>query len=224
MFCMIFRRFLKLILLSVESFAAFLFFYLTIALVGGSMTTGTLKKDGEILIYVASNGIHTDVCIPSKTVKCDWSEFISTQPYKTTDTSYIKIGWGDKGFFLDTPEWSDLTVSTALTAVFLPSSTAMHVAYIEQPKTSEICKKVSIDSKEYIRLIDFIKSSFEKKKNMIQLIAGKGYSNNDNFYEANNSYHLFRTCNSWTNEALKIAGVKTGVYALFPHGILSHLP
>jgi len=221
---MIFRRVLKLISLCLEGFVAFLFFYLTIALLGGSMTTGTLKKDGDIVIFVTSNGIHTDVCIPSITEQCNWPEFISAQPYKTGETSYIKIGWGDKGFFLDTPEWSDLTVYTALNAAFLPSPTAMHVAYVNQPETSEVCRKVMIDKKEYLLLIDFIKSSFEKKRNMIQLIAGKGYSNNDNFYEANNSYHLFRTCNSWTNDALKIAGVKTGIYALFPHGILSHLP
>mgnify|MGYP000924339919 CR=1 FL=1 len=72
-------------------------------------------------------------------------------------------------------------------------------------------------------MIKYIKSSFKLKEGAIEIIPNKGYSDHDNFYEAKNSYHMFRTCNIWTNEALKSAGVKTGVYALFPDGILKHL-
>ena len=56
-----------------------------------------------------------------------------------------------------------------------------------------------------------------------QLIKGKGYSDYDNFYEANYNYHLFKTCNTWTNESLKVAGVKTSSLALFESGILRWL-
>lgn len=193
-------------------------------LLGASITTGKLNKNEEIHIYVQSNGIHTDVCLPVKSDCIDWTDYIPTKDY--TDQShleYIAIGWGDKGFFLDTPTWAELKVSTALNAAFLPSPTAMHVAYSDTPEVSENRKEVTISKSDYRKMISYIKESFKLKNNQVDLIPNRGYGNRDNFYEANNSYHMFRTCNIWTNEALKSAGVKTGIYALFPDGILKYL-
>ena len=57
----------------------------------------------------------------------------------------------------------------------------------------------------------------------VELIPNRGYWNNDNFYEAHGNYHLFNTCNAWTNEALQTIGVKTGWLALSSNGIMDHL-
>ncbi|HIP31381.1 MAG TPA: TIGR02117 family protein [Crocinitomicaceae bacterium] len=188
------------------------------------ITVGELKKDGELYIYVQSNGVHTDVCLPVENTDFNWTEFLEVSDYREVgDTSFISIGWGDKGFFLDTPTWAELKISTALNAALLPSSTAMHVAYSSEPIITKSRKKVFLNSKEYAKPIDFAKSSFQLKNDEADLIIGKGYSDSDNFYEANNSYHLFRTCNSWTNDALKAANIKTGIWALFPEGIMAHL-
>ena len=115
---------------SVECFFAFLFFYLTIALYGEAFSVGELHKDGDVYIYVQSNGIHTDLCLPVKTNLMDWNEFIAPEPYgHSGQYDFISIGWGDKGFFLDTPTWAELKVSTALNAAFLSqhNSHARHV-------------------------------------------------------------------------------------------------
>ena len=193
-------------------------------LLGSSISTGSIQTDEEICIYVQSNGIHTDVCLPVVTNCIDWKTFIPTTDYKDqSELEYIAIGWGDKGFFLDTPTWAELKASTAINAAFFPSPTAMHVAYSGVLKRSENRKKVTISKMAYKRMIQYIKSSFKLKENRVDIIPNKGYGNRDNFYEAKNSYHMFRTCNIWTNEALKSAGVKTGIYALFPDGILKYL-
>jgi hypothetical protein len=99
----------------------------------------------------------------------------------------------------------------------------MHVKYSKEPKVSTTRKKVFLDREDYLKMTKYIKRSFKTKDNAIELIGGKGYSNDDNFYEANKSYHMFRTCNRWTNRVLKEANIKTGVFALFPNGIISHL-
>lgn len=217
-------KYIQLLLKIIESFFVFLFVYLIISFYGGMISTGDLQADGDYCIYVQSNGIHTDVCLPTVTEVIDWSTFVSKGPFSNEGSfEYITIGWGDKGFFLNTPTWAELKMSTALTAAFLPSETAMHVQYSKEPEVSELRVKVYINESDYKNLILFVKSSFKLKNEKIDLIRGKGYSKSDNFYEANNSYHLFHTCNSWTNNALKTAKIKTGVFALFPHGILSHL-
>jgi uncharacterized protein (TIGR02117 family) len=181
-------------------------------------------SEEEIQFYVVSNGVHTDICLPVKTDVYDWSSFIAAEDFQgIQQPKYIAIGWGDKGFYLDTPTWADLKASTAIKAIFLPSETAMHITYFEEtPEESSRVVKCSMDQDEYARLIDYVHASFERSGNNVdaQLIVGKGYSLKDNFYEANGSYWGFKTCNTWTNNALKVAGVTTSYHALFETGIM----
>lgn len=217
-------KFWKYIKRSFELFLAFIFFYLTFVIYGAIIPVGGNKQQEDVLVYVQSNGIHTDICLPVETDQINWKHFISDNHFPNAEGfEYITLGWGDKGFFLDTPTWAELKVSTALNAAFLPSPTAMHVVYSCEPECDENRKSVSISKKNYQRLIHFVKNSFSMKNRAVQLIKGKGYNANDNFYEANRSYHLFNTCNSWTNNALKRAGIKTGIFALSPDGVLGHL-
>lgn len=106
-----------------EAFVAFLFFYATIAMYGAVIPTGELKQNGDLYIYVQSNGIHTDVCLPAITKEFNWLDFVPKEDFLNNQSfDFITIGWGDKGFFLDTPTWAELKVSTALNAAFLPLS------------------------------------------------------------------------------------------------------
>lgn len=218
------KKILRGIGISLECFFAFLFLYAIIAVLGAVIPTGHVPKDGEVVIYVQSNGVHTDVCFPSINDDMDWTKFI--QPEEFTDNrqiDYITIGWGDKGFFLDTPTWADLKTSTAINAAFLPSPTAMHVWYTGEPILTDSRRRVSISRENYRKMVKYAKSYFKRKGNDVQLIPNSGYTQRDNFYEAFGNYHCFNTCNSFTNGVLKQGGVRTGVLALFPDGILRHL-
>jgi len=207
-----------------EVFFAFLFLYLTIAIYGAVIPVGNLDKKGDITIYVQTNGVHTDVCLPVITAQMNWLEFIPCEDFpEDASFEYIVVGWGDKGFFLDTPTWAELKVSTALNAAFLPSPTAMHVGYIAEPKEDDEHIRVQISKNDYARMVRYVKNSFRLKNGHVDLIAQGGYTKYDKFYEAKHSYHMFRTCNIWTNEALKSAHIKTGIFALFPDGIMDHL-
>ena len=117
-----------------------------------------------------------------------------------------------------------MTLATALNAAFLPSETAMHVAYYsEEPKVNEGISKITIDESQYHSLVEYILNTFRLNNAKVELIPNRGYWRNDNFYEANHSYHLFNTCNSWTNSGLKLINIKTGIFALSADGIMRHL-
>lgn len=215
---------LRFLLLGFELFLLFGYSYFIIAVLGNNIPTGNLQTKGELYIYVQSNGVHTDLTVPVNNPFLNWMDFIPSEDFTSVSSfEFISFGWGDKGFYLDTPDWRDLKFSTAFYAAFLPSPTAMHVSYTPEPATTSRRKKVFIDQEDYEKLVVYIKNSFYLQKNAIKLIKDKGYSFNDNFYEANRSYHLFRTCNRWTNCGLKTAGIKTGLFALFPNGIMKHL-
>ena len=190
----------------------------------GMIVPVSYGTNGEknIEIFVRSNGVHTDVCLPVESATFNWKTYIDTTDYPNNrQFKYISIGWGDKGFFLDTPTWADLSAKTALNAMFVPSSCAMHVEYMDQvPAESDMCSAEMISVEQYKGLIDYIDRYFLKQKEKIIFIPGTSYWGTDHFYEARGDYHMFNTCNSWTNGALKSARINTALYAMFPNTIM----
>lgn len=181
-------------------------------------------EDG-VEIFVISNGLHVDLCVPVETKEIDWREFVPTEPFARRNWSYIAFGYGDRGFYLNTPTWADLSLLTASNALFLPSEPVMHVTYHPgKPKTGDYVRSVKISQEQYQTVIAHIKSGFHLTgENQISLIEGYGYSGwQDNFYQATGAYHLFNTCNMWANDGLKKGGVKTASWAPFDKCILYH--
>lgn len=178
----------------------------------------------NITMYVMSNGVHTDLVLPTKTVFIDWSTLFSFENTlgKKNDFKYIAIGWGDKGFYLNTPEWKDLKASTVLVAATGIGETALHVTYYNNIQLDESTKSIQISDKQYQALIKYIENIIElgvdSKPQLIETSAQ--YGQNDAFYEAHRSYSIFFTCNSWTNDALKSAGIRASKWVAFDKGIL----
>lgn len=207
-----------------ETFSAAIFAVAVIAFYGEAIPTGELPTVGERAIYIRSNGIHTELILPTESPEMDWKSFIVTESFgDSISLEYVVFGWGDKGFFMNTPEWSDLTVKTASSALLLPTSTAMHVAYRDTPVENADCIKLMVSAKQYEEICSYVQNSFYSSTDQAELIPGKGYGKSDNFYEAKRSYHIFRTCNTWTSNALKEAGIKTSVLAIFPNSVMGHL-
>ncbi len=109
--------------------------------------------------------------------------------------NYVGFGWGDKGFYLNTPNWSDLKFTTALDAI-LPyfGGSAMHVTlYQNELIANDRIKKIVLTEEQYLILCDYILKSFTKKEDDNFILLGGYHYNaiNDNFYEAEGSYDLF---------------------------------
>jgi uncharacterized protein (TIGR02117 family) len=215
----------KVIFQFVLTFISVLVMYLAIISWGAIIPSSELDQGkGEVKMFVQSNGVHTDVCFPVKSEWFDWTTFIDTCNYPQNSAfKYVAIGWGDKGFFLDTPTWSDLKTSTAISAIFLPSPCAMHVEYKStMPIVGEMVSEEHISSENYLGMIEYVKASFLLKDDKPIFIPGTSYWGTDHFFEANGNYHMLNTCNSWTNGALKAGGLKTASFAAFPGVIMSY--
>ena len=190
-----------------------------------SVNEDVSHKDKAIEIFIVSNGVHTDIVVPVKNEFKDWSKEIRFQQTKSKDSlvNYLAFGWGDKGFYLNTPEWSDLKASTAFNAAFGLSSSAMHTTFYKSMKEDASCKKIKISADDYKKLITYISDSFKfDSSRRVQWISDYSYGNSDAFYEANGSYNLFYTCNTWANNGLKIANQKASLWTVTDTGIFCH--
>lgn len=179
--------------------------------------------ESDLSIFVQTNGVHTDLVLPIKNEYYDWSTQIDISTTIANDSSaqFVAIGWGDKGFYLETPSWAELKVSTAFKAAFGLSSTAMHCTFHTNFSESENSKQITMSAAQYKRLVSFINEGFEWKSKKTILVNTKvRYDDYDTFYEASGHYSLFRTCNTWTNQALKAAGLKASYWVAFERGVM----
>lgn len=181
------------------------------------------SENNNIPLYILTNGVHTDLVMPVRTSQIDWSQrvlFAQTIGQDTT-AAWIAFGWGDKGFYLETPTWADLKFSTAFKAATGLSTAAIHATYYRSLREGNDCIRTSIDSAKYARLIAYILQSFKQddKGQIIHIVTNANYGRNDAFYEAKGSYSLFHTCNTWANNGLKASGQRACLWTPFDKGI-----
>ena len=203
-------------------------YFLFAVLLGAIPVNRNFKNENKgVEIFVLSNGVHADFVLPVRTEIIRWDKCFPYSDFEAADESFshIAFGWGDKGFFIHTPRWADLTLSTAFKACFWLGTSAMHVTYKNHPpQENEKCRRLIISESKYKILVNFILNSFEKNNDgKIMRIDAKGYGMNDCFYEAEGTYSLFTTCNIWTNNGLKLTGVRTALWSPFDKAIFYQL-
>jgi uncharacterized protein (TIGR02117 family) len=220
------KQFLKFTGRFILSIIAFIVLYLLAAFILAHIPVNSdPEKSNDVTIYINSNGVHTDILVPIKNDTKDWTKDILFSHTKSKDSimHYVAFGWGDKGFYLETPEWSDLKASTALKAAFHLGTSAMHTRFYNKVKEDDECVKVAISKKDYKDLVKYIEDSFAlDANNKVQWIANQSYGQYDAFYEANRKYSLFYTCNTWANNALKAAKQKAALWTPYDKGIFYH--
>jgi uncharacterized protein (TIGR02117 family) len=200
--------------------AGFILPYLT---VNNSFTE---TKNG-VEIFVQSNGTHSDVVVPVKQGEMDWRIDFPRSDFKNVDSTftYLSIGFGNREFYLNTPTWNDLKVSTALKAASGIGTSALHVYYFKnKPKEGKKVKSIFISETQYKKLTAYIKASLAHTTKRSDCIYNASYGENDSFYHCTKTYCMFHTCNNWTGNALKHCGVKVGIWTPFDTGLLNSLP
>jgi uncharacterized protein (TIGR02117 family) len=219
------KRFFKYIGITLLTLIGGVILYLLAYLILSNISTKTNLScsNPAITCYLLSNGIHTDLVVPTKTNLIDWTTTFPTQNTKSNiiKPKYTAIGWGDKGFYLETPTWADLTFATAFKACFGLSKCALHVTYYQEIKISNRCKSFQICTEDYKKLIAFIKKDIVfKDEDLADYISCNAqYGKNDAFYEAKGNYSIFKTCNTWTNQSLQSCGSKAALWTPFEAGV-----
>jgi uncharacterized protein (TIGR02117 family) len=221
----ILKRLLKYTSYSLLYFVLFILLYLLTVFCLSRISVS--REDGtqeEVAIYIKTNGVHTDIVVPVANEVYDWSKevkFHNTHLKDSASIQWLAVGWGDKGFYLHTPQWSDLTFSTAFKAAFALGTTAMHTTFYNRMEESKSCKKILISREQYKKLVRYIDESFLHNSNghKVLIVTNANYGDSDAFYEGTGKYSLFKTCNSWANTALKSCGQKACLWTAFDTGI-----
>ncbi|HET9811256.1 MAG TPA: TIGR02117 family protein [Sphingomicrobium sp.] len=195
--------------------------YLLAALIGSLIPVNANWTEPErgITIYLADNGIHTDIVMPARVQGLDWSPLVppSDAASAPAEAQWVAFGSGEERVYLETPSWWDIrprTVWAALTG----GERVLHVEWVDDPAYA--AREIRLRPEEYRRLWAAIRSDFTLGQDGRPiLIDHPGYGCCDSFYRANGRFNALRTCNSWAANKLRIAGVKTSLWPPFVGGL-----
>ncbi len=191
--------------------------YLLFALLLSAVTVNKKARNSNLdkSIYLTTNGVHLSIVLPVKNID---NQVLSGIKYTEND-KYLSFGWGDKDFYLNTPTWGDLTFTNAFKALFLKSSTLMHVYRYKNRHPNWVAIKVN--QHQLKQLNTYFLKSFKKDRNGKKIILeNQGYTSTDNFYKANGAYSCLKTSNTWVNTAFKKVGLKACLWTPFDFGLM----
>jgi uncharacterized protein (TIGR02117 family) len=189
-------------------------------MIGGAIpaNAGWHQPTNGVRIYVDSNGVHSGIIVPVAADGVDWRDLVRPTDIgdpRYADYGFIEIGWGERTFYLETPTWRDVKPMTVVRAAIGSNRTLVHVDHLPEPQTSDSARAITLTPDQYHRLAAAIRASFA---------AGgrhyRGYGDWDAFYDGTGRYSAFETCNAWTGDMLRTAGVRVGVWTPFPVTVL----
>lgn len=214
------RQLARWLLRGVKLAIGFIAFYLAYLLVGLiPLNAGQSPAVDGTVVYIASSAIHADIIVPIRHADFDWTTLFLPADFAadTSRATHYAIGWGDRGFYLDTPTWADLKASTALRAMLLPSDSVMHVSCTVDQSRNDSVSRIVLTDTQYVRLCKAIRESLAvDERGAPRQIKGRSYHDYDAFYEARGAYHGFNTCNSWVGRRLHDAGAPVPLFTPLP--------
>ena len=190
-------------------------------LLGSVVLTPENTVEDDITVYLITDGVHTDLALPLANDVFDWTTIINPGDTRaaSSDWGYAAFGWGDRGFYVETPHWRDLKISTALSAVSGLGDSIIHVTYYPALWESTHSIAIPMPRAQYRRLAASIRDQFALHEGRA-VVAAPAYGDNDTFYAAHGHYSLFHTCNSWTNRRLSDAGLKHVLWTPFAYSLM----
>lgn len=196
--------------------------YLAAALAGSifPVNRGWTEPAQGTTIYLADNGIHTDIIMPVNAQGLDWAPLVPKSDFAAPDPGarWIAFGAGEQRVYLNTPTWWDLTPRTVWSAL-AGGREVIHAEYVTSPAYA--ARQIRLRPEEYRRLWAAIRAGFALDVHgRPQRIHHPGYGPADAFYRGNGKASMVRTCNSWVADRLRLAGVKTSAWPPFAEGLL----
>lgn len=168
-------------------------------------------------VYLVSHGWHTGVVVRAGDVPAGrWPERADFPL-----AEYLEVGWGDRDYYRSTT----FSPWIVFKAAFWPTDSVLHVVGFRGPvevyfPDSEVVR-ISVSRPGLDRLIDFIHASTLRDEAPRAVTLGPGLYGDSRFYPSPKNFHLLRTCNIWSAQALRATGFPVTVpYALTTGNLL----
>lgn len=167
-------------------------------------------------IYVVGHGWHAGIVVSKGAIPLEaWPE---QQDFP--DAAFLEVGWGDAAYY----QHPDPGIGLALRAALWPTPSVLHIVGMDRPAPAYFPQstilRVMVTADGLEALGAFFHHAYAQDEQGIVQRLGAGLYGTSRFYEGRERYHLFRNCNAWVAEALRIAGVPLSKWGIFTVGQL----
>ena len=172
------------------------------------------------MIYVISGGWHTELGLPTEALSGPLAALNQDFP----SARYLVFGWGAHDYYMaQNPGIGDLLRATT------PGPAVMLVIPLQiSPEMFFGASNVFVlptPPEGIQRLSQFLWNYLDKDEKGVPDRIGTGPYPQSAFYVSTETYNLGHTCNTWTAEALRLAGLPvSAVGVVFARQILDQLP
>jgi uncharacterized protein (TIGR02117 family) len=173
---------------------------------------GRVEPVAGIDIGIDATLAHTELVLPVAANGHDWRRVLPPELFPPgLAVTHLSFSWGERDFFLATPEWSDIDLRLAVRALAGSSPYSLvHVYRMGGPAG----RRLRLSPQEHARLVQHIEA---------EIGAGRmraGYGPDDFFLPGTRRYSALDTCNQWVADALAAAGVTVGHWTPFAQSIM----
>jgi len=198
--------------------------YLLAALAGSliPVNRGWTEPDEGVTVYIANNGLHSDIVMPAKAAGLDWTPFVPKRDFAAPDpqAAWVAFGTGEQRVYLETPRWTDIRPRTIWSAM-TGGKRVMHVEWVSNPAYMD--RAIRLRPEEYRRLWAAIRADFRLGRDGRPIrIDHPGYGRSDAFYRGSGKANAVHTCNQWAASRLRLAGVKAPLWSPFVQGLVAY--
>ena len=172
------------------------------------------NKVKDKTIYILYSPIHTDIVFNIHDLKQT-----SLKEFQNRQQGYLSFGWGEKEIYMNTATLSEIKLLSSLKALFINTPSILHVAYYPNILHYKDVKKINLSQEQFSLLETSILNDFNPTTQ-----AHRGFSKNDFFYTAKDSYNLIHTCNTWTGDKLREANISMSYWTPLSQNVTASLP
>ena len=135
---------------------------------------------------------------------------------------YIAFSYGDRDFMMDKNGFLDLNMTLAFQGLFVNTPALIKVGHYGG-FDKEKCDEVMLSKKCFAILKESILASFSKKDEKYIRYHDSYQRYYVHYFQAKEAYNLFHTCNTWTGDRLREAGVSMPYWTPIAQNITSQL-
>ncbi len=197
--------------------------YMIATLVGSHVPANrswTPPKEG-VDIFVETNGVHVSLIVPISAAGEDLSDLIRPDQLSNPDLygTHAMIGWGHGRVYRNAPTWGDVKSGDIGSAIVGSNDTTLHIYHLINPQPSSYRKLLRISPQQFRLLVSEVRSTF-RLNNRGDSVAYPAYAPDNLFYDSHGHYSAINTCNNWTGNILRKAGVRMGIWTPLPGGVM----
>jgi uncharacterized protein (TIGR02117 family) len=174
-----------------------------------------------IPIFVETNGVHVSLIVPISAAGEDLSDLIRPEDLSNRDLygTHAMIGWGHGAVYRNAQTWADVQSGDILSAFFGSDDTTLHIYHLIDPQPTSFRKRFRVSVAQYRHIMKDVRASFRLTKDG-KSKAYPAYGPDNLFYDSKGYYSALYTCNEWTADLLRRAGVRMGIWAPMPGGVM----